>query len=46
MLLTHAEDITKKLKKLGYLYVTMDLNGYSMGSMNLSLSEDNICRNQ
>ncbi len=33
-LLVHAEAIVKRLKSLGFLYVTMDLQGYRTGSMN------------
>ncbi len=45
-LLRHADAVVSKLKSLGYLYVTMDLTGYATGSMNLSLNEDEICRNK
>ena len=31
------EAVYKELKKLGFLYVTLDLKGYSTGSMNLTL---------
>ncbi|MDA8124353.1 MAG: ATP-dependent sacrificial sulfur transferase LarE [Deltaproteobacteria bacterium] len=30
--------VAEKLKELGYLYITMDLNGYQMGSMNAVLN--------
>ncbi|MFH0826569.1 MAG: ATP-dependent sacrificial sulfur transferase LarE [Candidatus Omnitrophota bacterium] len=33
-LFSRREGIVKKLKKLGYHYVTLDLEGYRMGSMN------------
>ncbi|OPJ55228.1 ATP-dependent sacrificial sulfur transferase LarE [Alkalithermobacter paradoxus] len=33
-------DISKKLKELGFAYVTMDLEGYRTGSMNEVLSEE------
>ncbi len=39
-LLEHGTDIVKCLKGLGYLYVTMDLQGYRTGSMNEVLSEE------
>ena len=32
-----SEDITKYFNELGFLYVTLDLNGYQMGSMNKTL---------
>jgi uncharacterized protein len=32
-----AELVVAKLKELGYLYVTLDLQGYRMGSMNEAL---------
>lgn len=32
-----AESITKYFNELGFMYVTMDLNGYQMGSMNKML---------
>lgn len=44
-LVKHADEIVSELKKLGYLYVTMDLTGYISGSMNLSLPEEELCRN-
>ncbi|KXZ40492.1 uncharacterized protein SAMN05661008_00810 [Alkalithermobacter thermoalcaliphilus JW-YL-7 = DSM 7308] len=34
------DDINKKLKQLGFLYVTMDLEGYRTGSMNEVLSDE------
>jgi uncharacterized protein len=36
-LLQNREQIVKKLKELGYTYVTMDLQGYRTGSMNEGL---------
>ncbi|MEH7682989.1 TIGR00268 family protein, partial [Priestia megaterium] len=30
---------TKKLKGLGYKYITLDLTGYQSGSMNQALSK-------
>lgn len=33
-LLKHSEDIAKKLKDLGLVYITLDLQGYRSGSMN------------
>ena len=33
------EEIDKTLKKLGYIYVTLDLRGYRMGSMNEVLTK-------
>ena len=34
--------ITAKLKELGFMYVTLDLRGYRMGSMNEMLSPETI----
>ena len=34
------DKITKKLKALGYTYVTLDLNGYRTGSLNESLPDE------
>lgn len=33
-LLENREIVTKELRKLGYQYVTLDLIGYRMGSIN------------
>lgn len=43
LLLAEREVIVKKLKDLGYIYVTMDIEGYRTGSMNevLTESDDN-----
>ncbi|WP_425449012.1 ATP-dependent sacrificial sulfur transferase LarE [Dethiothermospora halolimnae] len=35
------DDLSDKLKKIGFTYVTMDLTGYRMGSMNEVLSNNN-----
>ena len=35
--LAHREEITQKLKELGFRYVTLDLEGYRTGSMNETL---------
>ena len=35
-----ADQISDKLKSLGYLYVTLDLTGYKTGSMNYTLTEE------
>ena len=40
LLLQNRDQITKKLKELGFTYVTMDLQGYRTGSMNEVLRED------
>lgn len=37
MLLTQKEEITTFMKKIGFLYVTLDLKGYRSGSMNEGL---------
>jgi pyridinium-3,5-biscarboxylic acid mononucleotide sulfurtransferase len=34
-----ADQITDKLKSLGFLYVTLELSGYKTGSMNYTLAE-------
>lgn len=34
LLLSHSEDVVKKLQKLGFTYITLDLQGYRTGSMN------------
>lgn len=41
-IVTFADEITAKLKALGFLYVTLDLSGYKTGSMNYTLSEEEI----
>ena len=35
------EDIVKQFKQFGFTYVTMDLTGYRMGSMNETLDKKN-----
>lgn len=35
-----AEPFTQYLRELGFLYVTLDLNGYQMGSMNRTISQE------
>ncbi len=35
------EEIVTRLKKMGYLYVTLDLSGYRMGSMNEPILNNN-----
>lgn len=37
---TLREKVTKKLEKLGYYFVTLDLNGYTTGSLNKGLSDE------
>lgn len=43
-LIQYADEITEKLKSLGFLYVTLELSGYKTGSMNdtLSASEKSV----
>ncbi|MGP8154743.1 MAG: ATP-dependent sacrificial sulfur transferase LarE [Smithella sp.] len=36
------DEVSSALREIGYLFVTMDLGGYRMGSMNLELSEEII----
>lgn len=38
MVMAHRGEIISALKKLGYVYVTLDLEGYRAGSMNEALS--------
>jgi len=38
-ILTHAEMIVKRFKKLGFTYITLDLEGYRTGSMNEVLNK-------
>jgi uncharacterized protein len=33
-ILTHADEIVKRFKKLGFMYITLDIEGYRTGSMN------------
>ena len=35
-----SEQLNEYLHELGFLYVTLDLNGYQMGSMNKTISEE------
>jgi len=37
----HANQITAGLKNLGFTYITLDLEGFRSGSMDLNLEEDN-----
>ncbi|HHW06075.1 MAG TPA: ATP-dependent sacrificial sulfur transferase LarE [Clostridia bacterium] len=37
VILAHREEITRKLKSIGYTFVTLDLEGYRTGSMNETL---------
>jgi uncharacterized protein len=39
-IVTFAEQISDKLKTLGFLYVTLELSGYKTGSMNYTLTEE------
>lgn len=39
-IVAYADEITAKLKSLGFLYVTLELTGYKTGSMNYTLSEE------
>jgi len=40
-LLKRCMEVTKKLKELGFLYITLDLNGFESGSMNKKLTHGN-----
>ncbi|MCH4034080.1 MAG: ATP-dependent sacrificial sulfur transferase LarE [Lachnospiraceae bacterium] len=41
-LLAHREEIVRSLKSYGFTYVTMDLAGYRTGSMNETLSKEEV----
>ena len=41
-----AYEIEKKLKNLGFTYVTLDLGGYETGKLNVNISEVNFEENQ
>ncbi len=45
-LLQQGPVIVKRLRDLGYLYVTMDLQGYRTGSMNEVLSQEDVAAPQ
>lgn len=38
-LLEHEEEIVQNLKNLGFIYITMDLEGFRSGSMDIGLNE-------
>lgn len=38
--LEHREQITREFRRIGFVYVTMDLSGYRTGSMNAALKGD------
>lgn len=39
-LLAHREQIVAELRKLGYVFVTLDLSGYRTGSLNQASRKD------
>jgi uncharacterized protein len=39
IVLTHANNINKKLEEQGFLFITLDLNGYQMGSLNKGIKK-------
>lgn len=39
-LLSHRKDIIKEFKKIGYTYVTLDLEGYRSGSMDIEVKNE------
>lgn len=39
-IIPYADQIVQKIKSLGFLYVTLDLDGYKTGSMNYTLADD------
>lgn len=41
-LINKAQPIVDKFKKLGYNYITVDLEGYRTGSMNLAIQENRL----
>ena len=38
-LLEHGDEIVKTLKDLGFVYITMDLEGFRSGSMDVGLDK-------
>ena len=40
-LLSHREKIAAQLKRLGYSYITLDLEGFRSGSMDIGLQGSN-----
>jgi uncharacterized protein len=42
-MIRHYERVSKSIKKLGYRFVTLDLEGYRSGSMNLLLQKSSRC---
>ena len=45
-LLAHRQEIVARFQGLGYTYVTLDLDGYRMGSLNKALKKDEGPRTQ
>ena len=41
-ILAHRQDIVKALKDCSFTYVTLDLGGYEMGSLNEALDENDM----
>lgn len=41
-LLEHEEEIVQNLKNLGFIYITMDLEGFRSGSMDIGLDVQKI----
>lgn len=39
-LVEHRDDIVKKLKKIGYSYITVDLEGFRSGSMDIHITDN------
>ncbi len=42
--LNHSDTISKRLKELGFLYITLDLEGFRTGSMNMTLRDEELCK--
>jgi len=40
VLLHHSDSIVKKFKELGFIYVTLDMEGYRTGSLNEVLRDE------
>ena len=40
VIMAHQEEITGYLKQLGYVYITLDLEGFRSGSMDIKITED------
>jgi uncharacterized protein len=39
-MIQHQKDILSKLKELGFLYITLDLEGFRSGSMDIKIKKE------